>query len=219
MHHTSFKCKPLIHNGFTLIELLVVISIIAVLAGLLLPGVNLVRANAKTSKCANAQRQVVLACYGYANDQAGGLPATRVNNMYWYELIEDYLEGKKSSYYQGTVIRGCPEFTFDLADTTAFSYGTNTFLAYGGGGNSNNLHNRIGGSMGALNFTEFNAGTVTKQTSRVYFADTDAFWTGSSPPVTDLEVRHRGKLVVTFVDGHGGRQTLAEATAGVVSPP
>jgi prepilin-type N-terminal cleavage/methylation domain-containing protein len=55
-------------QGFTLIELLVVISIVAVLAGMLLPAVSLVRDAARQTACAANLRQLALAQIGYAND-------------------------------------------------------------------------------------------------------------------------------------------------------
>lgn len=45
-------------RGFTLIELLVVVSVIAVLAGLLIPAVSLIRRMANDVKCGNNLRQV-----------------------------------------------------------------------------------------------------------------------------------------------------------------
>jgi prepilin-type N-terminal cleavage/methylation domain-containing protein len=61
-------------QGFTLIELLVVISIIAILAGMLLPAINMVREAARKSSCGNNQRQIVLAMLVYANDNDGSWP-------------------------------------------------------------------------------------------------------------------------------------------------
>ena len=58
-------------TGFTLIELLVVISIIAVLAGMLLPAVTLVRASAWQSRCLSNQRQCMMAVQAYAIDNDG----------------------------------------------------------------------------------------------------------------------------------------------------
>ena len=218
----SLKHRHYAFRGFTLIELLVVISIIAVLAGLLLPAVAIIRSDAKAAKCANAQRQVVLACHAYATEREGSLPATRVNGRYWYFLIREFIDDVPDSVainYAGPVIAGCSEFKYDpVGDPTAYSYGINTFLSYGNGGNSNGLHNRIGGTMDPKWFTEFNLSTVTKQTTRVYFSDAKSFWTGIAPPIGDIQARHRNKVVVTFVAGNGGRRTVAEAGSGIMTP-
>jgi len=61
-------------QGFTLIELLVVISIIAILAGMLLPAINMVREGARKANCGNNQRQIVLGMSVYANDNDQAWP-------------------------------------------------------------------------------------------------------------------------------------------------
>ena len=65
-------------QGFTLIELLVVISIIAILAGMLLPAINMVREGARKANCGNNQRQIVLGMNVYANDNDQAWPVLYV---------------------------------------------------------------------------------------------------------------------------------------------
>ena len=66
-------------QGFTLIELLVVISIIAILAGMLLPAINMVREGARKANCGNNQRQIVLGMTVYANDNDQEWPVMYAN--------------------------------------------------------------------------------------------------------------------------------------------
>lgn len=64
-YRSKTSCRS---KGFTLVELLVVIAIIALLSGLLLPGLAQARAAAKGSVCQNNLRQQALAINMYAKD-------------------------------------------------------------------------------------------------------------------------------------------------------
>jgi prepilin-type N-terminal cleavage/methylation domain-containing protein/prepilin-type processing-associated H-X9-DG protein len=70
--------KPAPLAAFTLIELLVVISIIAVLAGMLLPAISIVREEAIAVECMSGMRQVGMAYMAYTNDNHGNLPNRNV---------------------------------------------------------------------------------------------------------------------------------------------
>ena len=222
------RCLPtIIRGGFTLTELLVVIAVIACVACLSLGSLSVVMKTAKASKCSNAQRQLSLGALAYALDQEDGLPATQVykgtTRFMWYELISDYVaDGKSSStLYKGSVIAGCPEWQYDSGNSTSFSYGINAFLALKDGlVNDDFGHNRWGGSSIEANWREFKLSNVSKQSMRLYFADTRAFWTGKLdiPSTNSFETRHLGKIVVVFLDGRSSRMALTDAIDAVKSP-
>ncbi|MEM9082774.1 MAG: prepilin-type N-terminal cleavage/methylation domain-containing protein [Planctomycetota bacterium] len=65
-------------RAFTLVELLVTVAILSVLVGLLLPALADVRGAADSSACALRQRQVVIACLSYADENDGQSPALGV---------------------------------------------------------------------------------------------------------------------------------------------
>ena len=106
------------HRGFSLTELLIVIALIAILAGLLLPAVNLVRASARAMACLSSQRQVAMACTAYGNDNEGLMPALYLSkppasniSIFWSNLVIHYVESRKDvtshDDFTGTVMQGC----------------------------------------------------------------------------------------------------------------
>jgi prepilin-type N-terminal cleavage/methylation domain-containing protein len=115
----DFGARPR-RTGFTLVELLVVISILALLAGLLLPAIQRVRESANRTSCANNLKQIGIAMHLY-HDVYKTLPPSFSKNgsdaTTWCVLILPFLEQEslykqwnfsKSYYAQAEAVRQTP---------------------------------------------------------------------------------------------------------------
>jgi prepilin-type N-terminal cleavage/methylation domain-containing protein/prepilin-type processing-associated H-X9-DG protein len=132
-------------KAFTLVELLVVIGIIAILIGILLPGLASARRSANRVKCAAALRELGNSFAMYSNEYKGVYPAAvhertaphiKIDvERRWYDLLAKYITKKNISTYteivqirQNSVIWGCPEwsrkdFPFESLDDVRPGYG------------------------------------------------------------------------------------------------
>ncbi len=78
---------------FTLVELLVVIAIISILAGMLLPALSKAMDAATQIKCANKQKQILLALHQYADSFNGFIPYSLYNPTHDNGSVIAYWDG------------------------------------------------------------------------------------------------------------------------------
>ncbi|MBN8525009.1 MAG: DUF1559 domain-containing protein [Planctomycetes bacterium] len=125
-------------RAFTLIELLVVISIIAILAALLLPAIQLVRSSARTAVCSSNQRQVGIALLAYTQDWeamlpwgADSTPGGSTSGVCWNQKLMEALDGQVGG---ATRLLVCPE------DPRDWSLRPRSYVAVGMRTNANGTH-------------------------------------------------------------------------------
>lgn len=205
--------RPAMRRGFSLIELLVVMAIVAILAGLLLPCVSVVRDAARSSVCLSHLRQIGFAVTGYAMDHDDQMVPTKLylpsGPTSWLPMLAPYVESDRDAnrngiqewgeYSQGSVLKGCPGKR--LASPLYTGYAMNPFLLKPE--STDNNSSRLDGTSvfdwdGIAKVVVVTQGRLSHRSSRLLVADTDSDDNLSGP--TDVAYRHRQRGGVLLCD-------------------
>jgi type II secretory pathway pseudopilin PulG len=132
-------------RAFTLVELAVAVGVVALLVGVLLPGLRAASALARTTACTSNLRQIAIACESYVASN-GAMPAAvlyfrdggAVRTVAWdfEQRAGEWAPGPLWSYTDGAMaVQQCPDFegpsTFGADPYTGYNYNT-SYLGHEG---------------------------------------------------------------------------------------
>ena len=224
MHHDNARIGQSLNGrrAFTLIELLVVITIIAILAGMLMPAIKMVQASARSAKCSSNLRMLQLGNSAYANDYEGNYVPMfygPVGTTFLYQWVTNsefasYAVGSNTTSTGVSYKIDSPSGMLCPLSKPPSSIFLNIGYSYG--------YNGVV-YPSKTSFGPCNANTATpKVFQKVAFTDglkanlrypsadaygTDGYFYGGSPVAEGallavVAYRHRSKANVVFYDGH-----------------
>jgi prepilin-type N-terminal cleavage/methylation domain-containing protein/prepilin-type processing-associated H-X9-DG protein len=212
--HAQSLCR-----AFTLIELLVVISIIAILAGILMPAIAQVRKAAQSTRCANNLKSLQVASNSYAIEWEGmQVPVYTIDasgNTDWWlknEGLAERLEESNRLSWSNRI--SCPlsrivkvNKTFPFGhygmNATGFSSGYNVTNP-----NAAAYSARIWSQTRSMSFSDALDWQTRFSGAGLYYGETT-----SNGSLLEVAYRHNQRMNVMFWDGHLETRTAAETTA------
>ena len=207
-------CRRHIRNlAFMLIELLVVIAIIAILAGLLLPGLGKAKESARGRICASNLQQMGLAAQLYVGDYRGRLPSFRN----WLSVqTGDLTTGKLFPFVGSKKAYLCPTDQAELASRKRIVV-PNTGGPGGPGGRSARRDYSYAMNCGLCHEEETSTFLAPAQTMlfmEALMATND--YSGQVGPTfggRTLTTRHNQRGNFAMTDGHVERMNHAQSVA------
>lgn len=209
--------KQRLNTAFSLIELIIVIGIIALLAGIVVPSVEVLREKGKETVCANNIRQWGQAMSMYLDEHRGVFPTDGMQDdqAAWYNVLPPYIGVDTFNTLKGIGKAPCP------------GIGKNIYICPSAPVDSQKAGNYAGGSQMsyylsyALNYWINAPKTDSALSDRMRLSQIrypDSFVVFSEPKDGDKKAVvanpanspgasvpgfwHRGRVNVAFADGH-----------------